>query len=119
VLLVVQVETRQGVAAVDEIAAVAGVDVVFVGPGDLALSLGCEMGSEQHLQAIDTVIDAGLRAGKHVGIFCPAPDQVATWVERGVRLLFLSSDVSLLGTACAEATATAAAALGHSAAERD
>jgi 4-hydroxy-2-oxoheptanedioate aldolase len=111
VLLVVQVETREGVESAVEIAAVDGVDVVFVGPGDLSVSLGCEMGSERHHEAIATVVDAGLAAGKFVGIFCLTPDQIPQWSERGVRLFILNSDLGLLGSACNEAAAAAAEVL--------
>jgi 2-keto-3-deoxy-L-rhamnonate aldolase RhmA len=100
VLLVVQIETRDGVDAADEISAVEGVDVVFVGPGDLAVSLGCEPGSDEHTQAIRTVLDAADRAGKATGIFCLSPAQITPWAKLGVRLFLLGSDLGFLGAGC-------------------
>jgi 4-hydroxy-2-oxoheptanedioate aldolase len=117
VLLVVQVETREGVLAADEIAAVDGVDVVFVGPGDLSVSLGCEIGSEEHVRAIETVIAAGLNAGKLVGIFCLLPEHIERWAKQGVRLFILSGDLGLLGSTCAAATGEATDVLQRYAAE--
>jgi 4-hydroxy-2-oxoheptanedioate aldolase len=111
VLLVVQVETREGVEAADEIAAVDGVDVVFVGPGDLAVSLGCAPGSDEHTEAVHTVIDAAIRAEKLVGIFCFAPDQVRPWANAGVRLFLLGGDLGFLGTSCESAASAGREAL--------
>lgn len=53
VLLVLQIETAAGVADAEEIAAVEGIDVIFVGPGDLAVSLGTSPGSAQHTAAVN------------------------------------------------------------------
>jgi 2-keto-3-deoxy-L-rhamnonate aldolase RhmA len=117
VLLVVQVETRAGVEAAREIAAVDGVDVIFVGPGDLAVSLGCEIGSDPHRAAVAAIIDAGLAAGRLVGIFCLTPDQIPQWADRGVRLFIVGSDLGFLGGAAADAAAAADAILAPAAAE--
>ena len=115
--LAVQIETLPGVRAADAIAAVDGVDIVFVGPGDLAASLGCEWGSDEHTQAINTVLDAGRRAGKITGIFCRSPERMRPWLGRGVRLFLLGGDAGLLGNAAAEAVAGARALLAEHAAD--
>jgi 4-hydroxy-2-oxoheptanedioate aldolase len=117
VICAVQIETAEALAAVDEIAAVDGVDVVFVGPGDLSVSLGCEIGSEEHVRAIETVIAAGLNAGKLVGIFCLLPEHIERWAKQGVRLFILSGDLGLLGSTCAAATGEATDVLQRYAAE--
>ena len=75
VLVAVQVETAEGLANVAEIAAADGVDVVFIGPGDLSVSIDAigPAGAERLAQAIETVIGAALAHGKVAGIFCAKP----------------------------------------------
>ena len=72
--VVPQVETAAGVAAVDRILAVEGVDALLVGPGDLAFSLGVAPG----VDAVETAVDrtlraarAGARAGPRTGPTAP------------------------------------------------
>ena len=78
-----QIETADAVAAVDEIAAVDGVDALLVGPADLAASMGL-LGQQNHpdvVAAVETVIAAGVAAGTPVGVnaFDPATaDRYAT-----------------------------------------
>jgi 4-hydroxy-2-oxoheptanedioate aldolase len=112
VVLVVQIETAPGVEAAPEIAAVDGVDVVFVGPGDLAVSLGCDPGSDEHTTTIRTVLAAADDRGTTTGIFCLVPEQVAAWRALGVRLFLLGSDLGFLGAGCDAAVAAGRAALG-------
>ncbi len=88
-LVVVQVETADGVANVDELAHVEGVDVVFIGPTDLAHSLG-QVGNASHPEvqtAMDRVAEAVLAAGKALGIFVSNPTEATAWKERGARYL--------------------------------
>jgi 4-hydroxy-2-oxoheptanedioate aldolase len=113
VILAVQVETLPGVRAAAAIAAVEGVDVVFIGPGDLAVSLGCEPGSDEHTRAIISVLDAAARAGTLTGIFCRAPEQMRSWLAHGVRLFLLGGDAGLLGDAAADTVAGARAVLAE------
>ena len=68
-LVVVMVETAAGVAAAAEIAVVPGVDAVFIGTGDLALSLGCAPGDATHGDACAAVLDACRTAGIPCGAF--------------------------------------------------
>ncbi|KAH9887871.1 Pyruvate/Phosphoenolpyruvate kinase-like domain-containing protein [Xylariomycetidae sp. FL2044] len=69
-LTMVQIETREAFDAVDEIAAVPGVDVLFIGPFDLANNLGLPIqGGPELEQAIDRILAAANKAGKKCGIF--------------------------------------------------
>lgn len=97
-LVCVQVETRAGVDAVDEVAAVDGVDLVFVGPGDLALSLGLDPARDgRELDAvIDRVLDRASAAGKLTGMFAASAEEARAWLGRGVSMVLLGSDLSLL-----------------------
>jgi 4-hydroxy-2-oxoheptanedioate aldolase len=97
VALIVQVETPLGVKNAHEIAAVEGIDVVFVGPGDLAVSMGVAMGSEQHTAAITEVLAEVARAGTLSGLFSLFGDDLPHWRELGASFFLLSGDVSFLG----------------------
>lgn len=101
-VVVAMVETRRGVENVDEIVSVPGIDVIFIGPTDLAASLGTAFGSEQHLDAIETVIAAALAAGKVVGIHCADAADARRWADRGVRFLLIGTDSALLATGAAD-----------------
>jgi len=98
VSLFVQVETVAGVEAAAEIAAVDGVDGVFVGPSDLAASMGL-LGQQTHPQVVDAVtraFQAVRSAGKPVGVNAFDPDQARQYVESGVAFILVGADVAVL-----------------------
>ena len=86
-LLVVQIATPQAVANVDEIAAVAGVDGLFIGPGDLGLRIKKTAADLTLDDAVKKVAAAAKRHGKAWG--CPAAsvDKVKEFREQGAQLL--------------------------------
>jgi 4-hydroxy-2-oxoheptanedioate aldolase len=93
-LTVVQIETVEAVSNCEEIAAVEGVDVLFVGPLDLSVSLGI-MGQMQHPEfraAIKRVIAACRAHGKSPGILLPNHEGIPAAVEDGFRFLAAGSD---------------------------
>jgi 2-keto-3-deoxy-L-rhamnonate aldolase RhmA len=95
---IVQVESRRALAAVDDIAAVPGVDVLFVGPRDLSTDLGCP-GRFDHPEfgrALDQVLGAARRAGIAAGILAGDERQAAAYETRGFRFVGVGSDASLL-----------------------
>ena len=95
-LTVVQIETVEGVNNADEIAAVEGVDVLFVGPLDLSVSLGIT-GQFQHPDfraSIARVIDACRRHGKSPGTLLASADLIPAAVADGYRFLAAGSDGS-------------------------
>ncbi len=95
-LTVVQIETAEAVGNAEEIAAVEGVDVLFVGPLDLSVSLGIT-GQMQHPDfraAIKRVIEACRAHGKSSGILLPGADRIPAAVEDGFRFLAAGSDGS-------------------------
>ena len=98
-----QVETAEGLANVDAIAATEGVDVVFVGPGDLSVSLDAYRpdGAAKLAKAIEKIIQATLKHGKTSGIFCGRPEDVGRWAEKGASFFILASDTMFLGAATA------------------
>jgi 4-hydroxy-2-oxoheptanedioate aldolase len=104
IVVAVQVETAEGLANVDAIAATEGVDVVFVGPGDLSVSLDVygPDGAAALEKAIGKIIAATLKQGKTSGIFCGRPEDVGKWAEKGASFFILASDTMFLGAGVAE-----------------
>ena len=102
VVVMLQVEGRKGVENVEQIAAVPGFDVLFVGPFDLSQSLGV-LGQIHHPSVIDAVrqsVEAAGRHGKVVGTFAGNAEDVSFWVQQGVSILFYKADMMLLSVAC-------------------
>lgn len=95
-LVVAMIETRAGLAALDEIVSVDGIDVIMVGPADLASSLGAPIGSEEHSDAVTRILETALAAGRQTAIHCADADEAARFRDRGVRLLLIGTDVSFL-----------------------
>jgi len=97
-LLLVQVESARGVAAAADIAAVEGVDCLFVGPTDLGCSLAAgaplPFDDARLVAARRTVAGAARAAGKAAGILCATPAQVDTVRGEGFTVVFLGSDMA-------------------------
>lgn len=96
--LFVQIENGEGVAHAAEIAAVDGVDGVFVGPSDLAASMGL-LGQQQHPDVVANVLttfEAVLAAGKPVGVNAFNARQADAYVAAGARFVLVGADVVLL-----------------------
>src|SRR2546422_554917 len=92
-----QIETRRGFEAVDTIARIPGVDVLFIGPSDLSQSLG-HPGAPAHPDvqaAIRRIIGAGRAAGVPVGMLTLTPEDVRTYSALGATV-FLDSLPRLL-----------------------
>ena len=92
-----QIESREGVEACAQIAAVDGVDGLFIGRADLALSLGLD--DAQHpavLEATGEVIRAALAAGKRAGMFVGSVAERDRYAAQGVTWFVHGSDQSLL-----------------------
>jgi 4-hydroxy-2-oxoheptanedioate aldolase len=86
-LVVAHVESAHAVERVDEIAAIDGIDVVFLGPTDLSHSLGVP-GETSHpivLEHLERSAVATLAAGKVLGVTVPTAQAAVAWLERGAR----------------------------------
>ena len=85
--LFVQIETRQALDAVDEIAAVAGVDALFVGRGDLSLSLGIQPGSDtvEMKRCLKRVAKAVEANGKSWGTPAGSTEETKMLLDMGAR----------------------------------
>jgi 2-keto-3-deoxy-L-rhamnonate aldolase RhmA len=95
---IIQIESASAVAEVDAIAAIDGVDVLFVGPTDLSHSLGVpgRFDDPTYLAALDTVLAACSKHGKSPGILLYDPAVIARHVALGFRFIGLGSDGSFV-----------------------
>jgi 2-keto-3-deoxy-L-rhamnonate aldolase RhmA len=107
-LTVVQIETERGVQNAAEIAAVDGVDALFVGPADLSASVGAFLDFESGAVtgALDAVTEAGARQDVPVGTLASGPDAVDDWLDRGMDFLAVGVDAGMLVDGTDRAAAT-------------
>lgn len=98
VCLVVQVETRLGLENLDAILAVDGVDAVFIGPADLAASLGHlgEAGHPEVRAAIEDALRRIVAAGKAAGVFVTDAALAARYRALGASFVAVGGDTTLL-----------------------
>lgn len=97
-LTILQIESAEGVKNVDEIAAVDGADVLFVGPMDLSTSLGVFRQYDHPLftAAVAQVVEAAQRHNRVLGILIGAPDDYRKYFDQGFRLFTCGTDLSFL-----------------------
>jgi 4-hydroxy-2-oxoheptanedioate aldolase len=98
VTVMVQIESAQAVENVEEILAVDGVDAIFLGPADLAASMGL-LGAQEHpsvVAAVEHCIAAAKAAGKPVGVNAFAEPAARHYLDAGVDFILVGADVALL-----------------------
>jgi 4-hydroxy-2-oxoheptanedioate aldolase len=104
VFLAVQIESAQAVQHAEEILAVEGVDGCWVGPGDLARSMGVDLGTAEgrvaHEAAIMRVLAACRKRNKIPGI--AGGDRAGYWLERGFLFVTAVSDGGLVARGAEE-----------------
>jgi 4-hydroxy-2-oxoheptanedioate aldolase len=96
--VIVQLETRVALGNLEAIAAVDGVDALFIGPGDLAADLG-HIGDNRHPDVratIDDTIGRIRKTGKAAGILAPVEADARHWLGLGALFVAVGSDVALL-----------------------
>lgn len=101
ICLLVQVENRRGLAALDDILAVEGVHGVFIGPADLAADMG-HMGRADHPEVQAAIMDAIARiraAGKAPGILSTQDKMTNDAISAGAQFVAVGADVLMLGAA--------------------
>lgn len=94
----VQIETGAAVAAVEEILAVDGVDAIFLGPSDLAASMGL-LGEQEHptvRAAVEHCLAAAQTAGKPAGVNAFNEATARAYMDAGASFLLVGADVALL-----------------------
>ena len=110
-LVIAQIESAAAVEAVDEIAAVDGVDVLFIGPRDLSHDLGVpgDTTAPVFVEALETVLAAGKRHGNACGLLVPDGASAAKRLDQGWTFVAIGSDTTLLAAAIQSALTTAGA----------
>ncbi len=101
ICVLIQIESRNGLDAAAAIAAVDGIDGVFVGPADLSAGLG-HLGNQNHPEAqaaIAQVFDAARQAGKPAGILAPVDADARRYIEMGARFVAVGSDLGVFRSA--------------------
>jgi 2-keto-3-deoxy-L-rhamnonate aldolase RhmA len=98
VLVVVIIEQKEAVANIEAIAAVPGIDVLFIGANDLSYSLGVRGNTRDPSveQACAKVLAAGKKRGIAVGYPAGSPDEINRRIAQGYRFFQAGSETSLL-----------------------
>jgi 2-dehydro-3-deoxyglucarate aldolase/4-hydroxy-2-oxoheptanedioate aldolase len=104
-MLVVQIETRESVERLEQIAAVPGVDALLIGPTDLSVALGVggDMDSPVLHEAIQKTIDTCRKHKIIPGIHTNEVKWSAHWAKQGMRLVSINSEIGFLMKAGREA----------------
>jgi 2-dehydro-3-deoxyglucarate aldolase len=101
-LLLPMIETASGLAAVEKILAVPGIDGVYVGPADLGISLGlgpAQFPASTELEpALGTLAKAARSAGKIAGIHAGSEHFVERYAQLGFRLMTMGTESSLVAS---------------------
>jgi 2-keto-3-deoxy-L-rhamnonate aldolase RhmA len=108
-LCVVQIESSTALSNVEDMAAASGVDVLFVGPGDLSTALGCpgQLDAAIYLRALDRVVTSARNAHVAAGILVGDPGDVQAHLDRGFSFIAVASDSALLRRAATAAVGSA------------
>lgn len=94
ILGIVQIETKESLNHVEEIAQIEGVDVLFIGPADLTMELGIfgQFNHPEYLAAVEKTIKAANQAGKSTGILFFNPEEYSTYHQMGIRFIACGAD---------------------------
>lgn len=110
VLTWAMIESVESLAKLDAILAVPGLDGVYVGPNDLALSMGRKLGTPTPSSDVDAAIERVRRsareAGALSGVFCAGADTAARMAASGWDLVTPGNDIAILREAAAARVAT-------------
>lgn len=100
IAVLVQIETGEALKQLQEIAAVPGVDGVFIGPSDLSASLGHigNPGHEAVQAALKSAVDQLLALGKPAGILTSNQDDARRYIEWGYQFVAVGSDLGVLAS---------------------
>lgn len=112
VACIVQIETQAGLDNLEEILAVDGVDLVFIGPGDLSVSLGVPGGTAPHEAAILRIHEAATARDIPTGIFTMTADDAHAWGAHGIGFFLVAGDLVFLASGAAATAAEVQAAVG-------
>jgi 4-hydroxy-2-oxoheptanedioate aldolase len=107
VLVAIQIEHIDAVNRLDEILSVPGIDIVHMGPGDLAWSMGLGKGLGEkdpaHVEAMAKVLDAAKKHGIPIGTAARSVQEAPKLIEKGYQFMMIMNDVTHLFNAASEA----------------
>ena len=96
IITMAMVETAVGLANVDEIASTPGLDGLYIGPGDLSVSMGVEPGCDEHEQMIQRVLRESNEVGTPVGMPCGNPEDAKMRADQGFTLIHAGSEAGMI-----------------------
>ena len=98
ILGIVQIETLEALENLDKIAAVEGVDVLFIGPADLSMAMGI-FGQFDHptfIEALNKIVEAAQKTNKAIGILIFNPNDYDKYHNMGIRFIACGSDATFV-----------------------
>ncbi len=114
VLTFAMIETQLGYDNRDEIMAVPGLDAIFVGIGDLRLSMTGRAGFEEDVvveAALDDILESARRHDIKAGLFCASTDQAIEMIRRGYEFVTVMTETAIMSSASAQIVATVRGAM--------
>jgi 4-hydroxy-2-oxoheptanedioate aldolase len=100
IILMVMIETKEGLENLDAICATPGVDAIYIGPSDLSFALGMAPRGDNpdplHIATCDKILAAAHKAGIKCVMHCAGADFAAGAVKRGFDMVMLTSDASCM-----------------------
>jgi 2-keto-3-deoxy-L-rhamnonate aldolase RhmA len=98
-VMVIGIESVPAIENLESILAVEGVDALFVGPGDLSLSLGIpnEYSNPRYIEAVEYVVRTSEAAGVAAGPQCQTEAELLEWQGKGARFLLYGADWRTMG----------------------
>lgn len=102
-ILLCQIESREGVAHIDEIMAVDGIDAALIGPNDMTQDYGKldHFDDPEIVEAIGRVVASAKAHGKFSGAHFGSSTPLIPWIQRGMQLNMWSSDIGLMSLGAA------------------
>ncbi|MGO2111205.1 MAG: HpcH/HpaI aldolase family protein [Pseudoclavibacter sp.] len=96
-IVMAQVETAEALDCVEGIAAVDGIDIIWIGHFDLTISMGipAQFDHPRYLEAVERIVAAAKTHGKAVGFLASGPDEAKALTEKGFTLLAYGSDLNV------------------------
>ena len=95
-LIFAQIETEEAVDAVEHIASVDGIDVLFIGPADLSFDLKARRSRRTYDECVGSIAQVARYAGKQTGTLLRTPDEVALMAKMGMQWIAVQSDITVL-----------------------
>jgi 4-hydroxy-2-oxoheptanedioate aldolase len=107
IICLVMIETTQALENLEEIATTPGIDGFYIGPSDLAITMGLQPMLDhkdpRHVEAVQKVVDTARKHGLHAGIHTTGAEEVRRRYEQGFNFNTLGSDVGFVAASVRQA----------------